>query len=110
MNFDGNFPPPGVPVGLFRERTVQVKALPANAWGLFQMHGNVWEWCADAPRRYEAQTVQDPLGAPALPRRVLRGGSWYVSARRTRCAFRFAAAPQERKQILGFRFALKPQA
>ena len=50
VNYNGNHPYGDAPRGEYRERTLAVKALPANAWGFFQMHGNVWEWCADGLR------------------------------------------------------------
>ena len=50
VNCDGNHPYGNAAKGLFRERTVPVKALPANRWGLYQMHGNIWEWCDDELR------------------------------------------------------------
>jgi formylglycine-generating enzyme required for sulfatase activity len=101
--------------GEWRGHTVAVKDLPANEWGLYQMHGNVWEWCSDQPRTYTADAVQDPGLAEALQPvannetvRALRGGSWVSSARLLRSAFRFRSGPGGRNQVTGFRLALRP--
>jgi len=78
VNYDGNHPYVGGGKGLFREQTVPVKSLPPNAWGLYEIHGNVWEWCADGLRRYDGPAQHDPEGpalegpwAPRRPRRLL---------------------------------------
>nr|CAA6825158.1 MAG: Formylglycine-generating enzyme, required for sulfatase activity, contains SUMF1/FGE domain [uncultured Thiotrichaceae bacterium] len=64
VNYDGNYPYAGGEKGEYREKTVEVKALPANQWGLYQMHGNVWEWCFD---EYASdlgdEAVTDPVTA-----------------------------------------------
>ncbi|MFO1328851.1 MAG: SUMF1/EgtB/PvdO family nonheme iron enzyme [Rubrivivax sp.] len=103
-NFDGDQPAPGSAKGLCREKTVPVKALPANAWGLVQMHGNVWEWCRDAPRRYSTASVRDPDGGDAGTARVLRGGSWHVNAKYLRAACRLPPPqpprrPQQQRRL-----------
>ncbi len=79
-----------------RKMTVAVRSLPANPWGLYEMHGNVWEWCADASG-----------SGDGVAERVLRGGSWCIYARGARSAFRGAYAPDGAGQVYGFRFALR---
>ena len=77
-----------------------------NAWGLYDMLGNVDEWCHDGRRDYEQEAVVDPVGpldAGAL--RVIRGGSWLLSARLVRAAYRVWRAPGDRSGDLGFRCA-----
>ena len=101
-------------IGESRRHTVAVKDLPANAWGLYQMHGNVDEWCADRLRQYSAEAIVDPGLAEALtPQagdkdapRVLRGGSWRGTAYTARSAHRFHDLP-EGDGGAGFRFALR---
>ena len=60
-------------------KTVPVKSYSPNPWGLYEMHGNVWEWCEGGYAEYPQQAVTDPRGAPASSRRVVRGGSWGTS-------------------------------
>jgi formylglycine-generating enzyme required for sulfatase activity len=87
--------------------THEVALKRANAWGLYDMLGNVSEWCADAwdfGQGYESQARVDPLEVRG-PTRVLRGGSWYVQARYVRAAFRYGFRPGSRYGVLGFRLA-----
>ena len=74
-NYDGNYPYAGGKKGLYREQTVEVKALPANGWGLYQMHGNVWEWCADWFGEYPRRVCHRSQGSTAgrQPRAARRG-------------------------------------
>jgi sulfatase modifying factor 1 len=75
--------------GLCRHRTVKVKSLPANAWGLYEMHGNIWEWCHDLWQEdLGTEAVIDPGGAKNGELRVVKGGSWACAAGYVRSASR----------------------
>lgn len=77
-----------------------------NAWGLHDMHGNVWEWCQDRYGPLPGGKVTDPCGAVAGLNRLLRGGSWGVAAARCRSAYRVWNKPNYRDYTIGFRVAL----
>ena len=109
VNYNGNYPYAGAAKGLYREKTVPVQALPANAWGLYEMHGNVWEWSQDAwQKNLGSEPVTDPLTSVAEPgaSRVLRGGSWFLHGRDVRSALRPRNAPDDRNDLIGFRLSL----
>jgi len=84
-------------------RTHDVGTKQANAWGLYDMHGNVWEWCQDWYGSYPSGTVTDPTGATSGSRRVLRGGTWHLTAEGLRSAVRFFDKPSHRDVREGFR-------
>ena len=110
VNYDGNYPYRGRKTGQYREQTVAVKSLPANAWGLYEMHGNVWEWCADDPRRYDGEAQVDPAGAigpSAEGLRALRGGAWIDIASIARSAQRLFYPPGFAFRRIGFRLCLR---
>lgn len=85
------------------EGTTPVKRYGPNPWGLFDVHGNVWEWCADAWRPHR----DAPEARPDAHRRVVRGGSWIFHPDGARAAFRFRWPRGAAGQFLGFRFALR---
>ena len=108
FNYDGNYPYSDGEKGLFRKETTEVKAegFNPNYWGLFQMHGSVYEWCEDWYGEYEAGgSAIDPSEVIEGDDRVLRGGCWFNGARRCRSACRFRLAPSRRVNDIGFRFA-----
>ena len=120
VNYDGNYPYADGAKGEYRERTVLVKELAANRWGLCQMHGNVWEWCADPQRQYAGEALDPGLehalamakggGADSGSRRVIRGGGWGNLAQRARSACRNHLEPAARDQDLGFRFVVRSRS
>ncbi|MCY3018051.1 MAG: formylglycine-generating enzyme family protein [Planctomycetota bacterium] len=80
-----------------------------NAFGLYDMHGNVWEWCQNWFDAYKPGAVVDPQGPPEGQLRVLRGGSWYVDHRHCLSALRFRRLPDFRDNLIGSRVALAPR-
>lgn len=88
------------------EQTTPVGSYPANAWGLFDMHGNVSEWCQDSYGPYISSYLKDPQRRNSGENRVLRGGSWNNRPGRCRSAYRYERTPGYRLDYVGFRVVL----
>ncbi len=92
--------------GVYRQQTTPVGSFPTNAWGLYDMHGNVWEWCQDWYGSYPSSDITDPQGEKYGESRVLRGGSWDDCASNCRAAYRRRVTPGRRRRI-GFRVCFR---
>lgn len=108
-NFDGREPFGSAPIGPYLRRTCPVDAYPPNAFGLFDLHGNISEWCSDwfDNNYYLESPLEDPPGPVTGERRVLRGGSWNDPGRYCRAAFRYDRLPDEGRRDFGFRVLLE---
>ena len=87
-------------------KTKPVGDKQSNAWGLYDMHGNVWEWCSDWEGDYPIGAISDPTGPREGSSRILRGGGWLDTAARCRSADRYRGIPSGRSNYYGFRLAL----
>jgi formylglycine-generating enzyme required for sulfatase activity len=104
-NFNGGVPFGGGAKGPSLGRTCKVGSYKANPFGLYDMHGNVWEWCEDWYdfRAYQGKDRRDPRGPRAGQQRVLRGGGWNSYGDGCRSGYRVADAPAFHGSIYGFR-------
>lgn len=109
-NFDAKHPYGGGFEWQHRQQTLPEGSFPPNAWGLHDMHGQLWEWCADWHAEYPASSAEKPLLDPTGPQngrsRVLRGGSWLGNGGYCRAALRNGFDPGYRSGNVGFRPAL----
>jgi uncharacterized protein (TIGR02996 family) len=94
--------------GVYREQTTPVRSFTPNAFGLHDMHGNVWEWCNDKYGKYEKKEVIDPQGPMNRPYRAMRGGSFGSPALEVRSACRTQGTLDSRREDVGFRAASSP--
>ena len=89
--------------GEYRKTTIAVGRFEPNAWGLYDMHGNVNEWCWDYYGAYDSSETDNPTGAAAGTRHVYRGGGWNDFAKNMRSAYRAAGQEDMRSYNLGVR-------
>jgi len=101
-NFNGDEPYSYNPEGEYREKTVPVGSFDPNAWGLYEMHGNVWDWCGDWWGDYPTSSQTNPKGPASGSARVIRGGGWFTGAPGCRSAIRGSVGPSASYSI-GFR-------
>lgn len=109
-NYNGTYTWNGSPKGKNRQTTTDVGSFPANPWGLHDLHGNVWEWCADEYAEYTGDDQTDPsrdIKQSDNSERVLRGGSWNYFPQYCRAARRRRDAPAYRRYDVGFRVCFR---
>jgi formylglycine-generating enzyme required for sulfatase activity len=107
-NYNGNYTYANGKKGVWRKQTVDVGSFPPNAWGLYDMHGNVWEWCED---RWHDNYNSAPTDGTAwidngTKYKLLRGGSWYRYPKYCRSAHRYNNSRDNRNINVGFRLSL----
>ncbi|MBT4836565.1 MAG: formylglycine-generating enzyme family protein [Methylococcales bacterium] len=105
VNYDGNYPYTKIARQRYRKSTVVVGSFSANAWGLHDMHGNVWEWVQDKHSQYPSVASVDPVNLEKGEYRSYRGGSWYDYASLCRSASRHSNSSRYRHSSIGFRLA-----
>jgi formylglycine-generating enzyme required for sulfatase activity len=109
-NFDGKFFYPGGKPGIYRRGPTPVRTFAPNAWGLFDMHGNAFQWCSDWYGPYPQGAATDPKGPRTGANRVIRGGKFGSGARYIRSASRYSYNPNNSSVNFGFRIVLETES
>ncbi len=115
-NYNGNYPYKNFPQGDYLVKTTPVGSYDANAWGLYDTHGNVYDWCRDwydgeyyaTCKKSRPHGIENPEGPESGSFRVLRGGLWDGYAQDCRSAFRNHGRPEDRFTYVGFRLVFVP--
>ncbi|WP_373282709.1 formylglycine-generating enzyme family protein [Planktothrix agardhii] len=113
VNYNGNYTYGSGPKGIYQEKTTVVGSFPPNAFGLYDMHGNLYEWCADPWHdNYNSAPTDGSVWESGgnTQYRVLRGGSWYLDPWYCRSAYRGRNGPDVRSGAFGFRVVSIPPA
>jgi formylglycine-generating enzyme len=108
-NYDGDYPYNNNPVGIHRGKVLPVESFAPNAWGVYDMHGNVWEWCNDWYDSYSPEPRNNPKGPATGSFKTYRGGCWEFFAVSCRSACRDYSRIGRRVSFIGFRIATSKQ-
>lgn len=108
-NIDTRFGAAGPEDGAAYDKTLAAGKFPPNKWGLYDMHGNVWEWTNDWYGPYVPKQEINPAGPASGQRKVVRGGAWNAGPASARCGLRASRLPQDKGADLGFRVVGEPR-
>jgi formylglycine-generating enzyme required for sulfatase activity len=103
LNFDTNYFKSNFTEGENKDKTLPVGSFSPNTWGLYDMHGNVWEWCSDWYGDYLTTIQNNPKGPISGSNRVIRGGCWLPNTYFCRSAYRYSYPPDRSNFSIGFR-------